>query len=92
MDVAFSGKVRSAVCDLTQGMETGAITKAYASVNDEPLPQSVVSLQVTKGDTPVGQDRPYPYQETFNHQLTYAVVKEACIIPGNFFRLQMLSI
>lgn len=76
VDISFSGTVNSAVCDLTQGAETGTIQKAYASVNDQPLPQSVVSLQVRKGETPVGQDRPYPYNGTFTHQLTDVIVTE----------------
>ena len=75
-DLQFSGTVRSVVCDLTPGEETGAIHQAYASVNDTPLPQSVVSLQVEKGDTPAGQDRPYPYQGTFSHTLTNVPVTE----------------
>ena len=75
-NIQFTGTVRSAVCDLTPGEETGAIHQAYASVNDTPLPQSVVSLQVAKGDTPVGQDRPYPYQGTFSHTLTDVPVTE----------------
>ncbi|MCB1278692.1 hypothetical protein [Prosthecobacter sp.] len=76
VDIALSGKVRSAVCDLTPGEETGTIQSAYASVNDEPLPQSVVSLQVTKGDTPAGQDRPYPYEGSFSHTLSGVKVTE----------------
>lgn len=77
VDISFSGTVNSAVCDLTQGTETGTIQKAYASVNDQPLPQSVVSLTVSKVDTPAAQDRPYPYQGTFtNHKLTDVVVTE----------------
>ncbi len=75
-DIAFSGKVRSAVCDLTPGEETGAIHSAYASVNDEPLPQSAVTVTVSKQDTPAGQDRPYPYEGTFSHTLTGVKVTE----------------
>ncbi len=71
-----AGKVRSAVCDLTPGEETGAIHSAYASVNDEPLPQSAVTVTVSKQDTPAGQDRPYPYEGTFSHTLTGVKVTE----------------
>ncbi len=76
VDIAFSGSVSSAVCDLTKPGEKGdRITRAFAMVNDTKHPQAVVNVSGSK--TSSGHmGRPYPFDGQFSHSMTDVIVTE----------------
>jgi hypothetical protein len=75
-DITVTGKVRSAVCDLTEGAATGAIKSAFASINGKVHGQSVAALQIQKSSAGGVGIRPHPYEGTLVHTMTDVPVTE----------------
>ena len=82
-DIQITGKIHSAVCDITPrapGTNNGTITTAYIGLNGHAPPatgdQTVAVTTVKKDADPGSLARPYPYAGAFNKTLADVPVLE----------------
>ncbi|WP_309399957.1 LamG domain-containing protein [Cerasicoccus maritimus] len=74
-DIYISGKVSSAMCDITPG-ENGEITSLDVYVNEGNQVEETVSVSSSKSTDDGSFLRPYPYDGSFSQTLTEVAVTE----------------